>query len=156
MGGTARFTCLRYSPIGVCFLIASKLAGTANLGSLFISLGFYMLTVLLGLFIHGFIVIPLIYLIFVRKNPFKYILGIVQAVVTAFATASRYLYAKSKGLSGKLSLYYRLQCCQCLYRCCQCLYRLYQCLYRCCQCLYMLFQCLYRLYQCSYRYYRCK
>lgn len=79
----------RYSPIGVCFLVAAKLAGTPDLGNLMISLGFYMLTVLLGLFIHGLIVIPLIYLIFVRKNPFKYIWGVIQAIVTAFATASR-------------------------------------------------------------------
>ena len=53
------------------------------------ALGLYMATVLLGLFIHGFIVLPLIYLIIVRKNPFVFIRGIVQAMVTAFGTASR-------------------------------------------------------------------
>lgn len=80
---------VRYSPIGVCFLIAAKLVDIEDLGGVLSSLGYYMLTVLLGLFIHGFIVIPLIYLVFVRKNPFKFMYGIIQAIVTAFATASR-------------------------------------------------------------------
>ncbi|XP_067950828.1 excitatory amino acid transporter 3-like isoform X2 [Watersipora subatra] len=77
-----------YSPIGVCFLIAAKLVDIEDLGGVLSSLGFYMLSVLVGLAIHGLIVIPLIYLIFVRKNPFKFIYGIIQAIVTAFATAS--------------------------------------------------------------------
>ena len=53
------------------------------------ALGFYMLTVLCGLFIHGFIILPLLYLIVVRKNPIRYLGGIAQAMVTAFGTASR-------------------------------------------------------------------
>ena len=84
----------RYSPIGVCFLIANKLVGIPDLGEILISLGYYMLTVLVGLFIHGLIVIPLIYFVFTRKNPFRYMKGVIQAYVTAFATASRCAYIK--------------------------------------------------------------
>lgn len=51
-------------------------------------LGLYMATVTVGLFIHGLIFLPIIYLFIVRRNPFKYILGAAQALLTALATAS--------------------------------------------------------------------
>ena len=53
------------------------------------SLGLYMLTVLTGLGIHGFIILPLIFFFFTRKNPYTYLVGVLQAIVTAFGTASR-------------------------------------------------------------------
>jgi len=53
-------------------------------------LGMYFTTVLLGLFIHGFIVIPLYYSICTRKLPFRFILNMSQALFTAFGTGSRY------------------------------------------------------------------
>lgn len=50
----------------------------------------YMITVLLGLFIHGVIVLPLLLLLLARRNPIKYVYGMAQALVTALATSSRY------------------------------------------------------------------
>ena len=50
-----------------------------------------MLTVLLGLFIHGCITLPLIYIIMTRSNPLKVIKAALQALLTAFGTSSRYL-----------------------------------------------------------------
>lgn len=44
-------------------------------------LGLYMATVIAGLAIHGLIVLPLIYLVIVRKNPFKYLAGVTQVYV---------------------------------------------------------------------------
>ncbi|ESO07255.1 hypothetical protein HELRODRAFT_110739 [Helobdella robusta] len=77
-----------YSPIGIIFLIAHEIIRMDNpMASLF-SLGWYMLTVLVGLLTHGFIVLPLIYFIAVRKNPFRYMLQMSQAMLTAFGTAS--------------------------------------------------------------------
>ena len=51
--------------------------------------GKYMATVIAGLLIHAFVVIPVLYLITVRKNPFRYFIGLRDAVITAFGTASR-------------------------------------------------------------------
>ncbi|XP_078591695.1 excitatory amino acid transporter 1-like isoform X1 [Branchiostoma floridae x Branchiostoma japonicum] len=77
-----------YSPIGIMFLIAGKIMKMIDPLKLVGQLGMYMVTVIVGLAIHGFIILPGLYLIFTRKNPFKYIAGIGQALVTAFGTAS--------------------------------------------------------------------
>lgn len=49
----------------------------------------YMVTVIVGLIIHGAIFLPSIYFVIVRKNPFTFFLGIFQAWITALGTASR-------------------------------------------------------------------
>lgn len=51
-------------------------------------LGFYFATVLLGLVIHGFGSISLIYFIGCRRLPFKVIGQLSQVLATAFGTAS--------------------------------------------------------------------
>lgn len=80
----------RYSPIGIVFLIAAKLVAMENPGEMFTQLGYYMLTVLVGLAIHAFVVLPLVYFVIVRKNPFRFMYGMLQALLTAWGTASRY------------------------------------------------------------------
>jgi len=77
-----------YSPIGIFFLIVAKMLEMDSLYDFVGSLGLYMLTVLVGLFIHGFIILPLILFIVTRMNVFKYISGMSQALVTAFGTGS--------------------------------------------------------------------
>ncbi|CAF4544751.1 unnamed protein product [Rotaria socialis] len=77
-----------YSPIGVFFLIVAKMLEMDDLGDFVGSLGLYMATVLAGLFIHGFIVLPLLLFVITRINSFKYIRGMSQALVTAFGTGS--------------------------------------------------------------------
>ena len=52
-------------------------------------LGLYMVTVITGLLIHAFIILPLLYFIVVRKNPFRFLAGMRDAVVFAFGSASR-------------------------------------------------------------------
>jgi len=55
----------------------------------FIQLGWYMMTVLLGLAIHEFITLAIIYFVFTRRNPFRLMLQMSQALLTALGTASR-------------------------------------------------------------------
>lgn len=80
---------LRFAPIGVCFILASKIASMDKPKEEFAALAYYMLTVLLGLFIHGFVILPIIYFIFTRKNPYALMLDVGQALLTALGTASR-------------------------------------------------------------------
>ena len=82
-----------FAPVGICFILASKIAGMTNPKDDFAALGYYMLTVLLGLAIHGFIVLPIVYVIFTRKNPYSVLLSVGQALLTALGTASRYTVA---------------------------------------------------------------
>ncbi len=82
---------ISFAPLGIFSLIAAKVAsmgGKSAIGEIFLSLGKYVLTVISGLAIHGFIVLPLIYFLLVRKNPYSYISKVKEALLTAFATAS--------------------------------------------------------------------
>lgn len=79
----------RYAPLGILFLVASKILESGDVGVLFASLGKYILCCLLGHAIHGLIVLPLIYFLFTRRNPYRFLWGIVSALATAFGTSSR-------------------------------------------------------------------
>ena len=57
----------------------------------FQQIGLYSLTVMAGLGVHAAVVLPLIYFIFTRKNPLVFLKGVSPALMTAFATASRYV-----------------------------------------------------------------
>lgn len=81
----------RFSPIGICSLIAAKVAAMDDILKSLNMVGLYMATVIAGLLIHAIIIIPLLYLIAVRKNPLGYFLGLRDAIITAFGTSSRYM-----------------------------------------------------------------
>lgn len=53
-------------------------------------LGMYTLTVIVGLFLHAGGVLPLIYFLITHRNPFPFIGGMLQALITAMGTSSRY------------------------------------------------------------------
>jgi len=77
-----------FAPFGVFGLVAGRFGSAGDLGSLIGGLGRYMLTVLVGLSIHGLIVLPAILWIFGRYNPLRYLVGMGSALLTAFSTAS--------------------------------------------------------------------
>ncbi|XP_056423924.1 neutral amino acid transporter A [Hyla sarda] len=77
-----------YVPIGIMFLVGSKIVEMGNLVLLVTSLGKYIMASILGHIIHGGIVLPLIYFAFTRKNPFTFLLGLITPFTTAFATCS--------------------------------------------------------------------
>ncbi|KAG3256317.1 solute carrier family 1 member 5 [Ictidomys tridecemlineatus] len=77
-----------YAPVGILFLVASQIAKMQDVGKFFISLGKYILCCLLGHAIHGILVLPLIYFLFTRKNPYRFLWGIMAPLATAFGTSS--------------------------------------------------------------------
>uniref|UniRef100_A0A8D0HG75 Amino acid transporter n=1 Tax=Sphenodon punctatus TaxID=8508 RepID=A0A8D0HG75_SPHPU len=76
-----------YMPLGILFLIAGKIIEVED-WEIFRKLGLYMATVLSGLAIHSVVILPLIYLIIVRKNPFRFAIGMAQALLTALMISS--------------------------------------------------------------------
>ncbi|XP_043915175.1 excitatory amino acid transporter 2-like [Protopterus annectens] len=77
-----------YSPLGIASLICGKIAGIGDLEMVAKQLGMYMVTVMIGLAVHGLIVLPSIFFIVTRQNPFMFYAGIFQAWITALGTAS--------------------------------------------------------------------
>ena len=82
------FYVLWYSPIGILSLIAEKVAQTDDIIQLLEQLGWLMLTVLLGLSIHAFITLPLMYLLIALRNPIKLAYNLLPALLVAFGTSS--------------------------------------------------------------------
>ena len=79
---------IQFTPLGVFFLVSSSIADMKNMKDEFTGLGLYFATVMIGLVIHSFMVLPLIYFILMRKLPFQHIANVSEALLTAFGTAS--------------------------------------------------------------------
>lgn len=77
-----------YSPFGIACLICGKIIAIKDLEQVARQLGMYMVTVIVGLIIHGGIFLPLLYFAITRKSPFSFLAGIFQAWITALGTAS--------------------------------------------------------------------
>lgn len=77
---------IKLSPIGVFGLIV-KTVSTSNI-ELFYSIGKYMLTIAIGLSIHIFIVLPILFFLITGINPLKHFKAMSSAMATAFSTSS--------------------------------------------------------------------
>ena len=77
---------ISFAPIGVAGLM-TKTVYTSGLG-IFVNLAKYMLTIILGLSIHLFFILPLIIFLFVRVNPIVHFKAMASAMLTAFSTSS--------------------------------------------------------------------
>ncbi|XP_064476357.1 excitatory amino acid transporter 3-like isoform X2 [Ornithodoros turicata] len=77
-----------FSPIGVMFLVLAKMLEMEDFSVVAGQVGMYTLTVLIGLLVHGFVLLPLIYALIMRQHPFGFLLNMLQAITTAFGTAS--------------------------------------------------------------------
>ncbi len=79
------------APLGIIGLVADRV-GQAGGGSAvwteLARLARYFLTVLLGLGLHGLVVLPLLLYVLTRKNPLRHLGHFAEAIATAFSTAS--------------------------------------------------------------------
>jgi Na+/H+-dicarboxylate symporter len=75
------------APIGVLCIVAARV-GASGLGALAGPMGAYMATVLLGLGLHVFVMLPLILFLFERTNPYRFLWDMRKVIVTAFSTSS--------------------------------------------------------------------
>ncbi|EDW75701.1 uncharacterized protein Dwil_GK15079 [Drosophila willistoni] len=76
------------SPLGVGFLIAAKIIEMDSIASTIQSLGWYFITVMIGLFLHGFGTIAVIFFLGTRRLPYRFIAKLSQVLATAFGTGS--------------------------------------------------------------------
>ena len=79
------------TPFGIFGLIAYRIGaagGGSQLWNLISEISKYFFTVIIGLCIHGFIILPAILYFFAKRNPLKYFTHMSEALITAFSTAS--------------------------------------------------------------------
>lgn len=76
------------SPFGVMFLIIGEVVQMEDMGAVAAKVAMYTGTVILALLIHFLCVLPALYFLMTRKNPYKFMYGMSEAMVTAFATSS--------------------------------------------------------------------
>ncbi|KAF6721408.1 Excitatory amino acid transporter 1 [Oryzias melastigma] len=70
------------------FLIAGKIVEMKDLAEVGGQLGMYTVSVIVGLLIHGLLILPLLFFLVTRKNPYSFIGGLLQALITALGTSS--------------------------------------------------------------------
>ena len=82
---------MKLAPFGIFCLVTARFGeaqAVGNLGAVLQQTGAYFGTVLAGLGVHAFLTLPLILWIFTRRNPFRFMYQMSQALLTAFSTAS--------------------------------------------------------------------
>ncbi|WP_462137818.1 dicarboxylate/amino acid:cation symporter [Candidatus Mycalebacterium sp.] len=82
---------INLTPLGVACIIAARIGkagGGEAIYAMAVGIGKYMLAVVVGLGIHGLVVLPLVLFVFTRRNPLQYLKHMSKALLTAFSTAS--------------------------------------------------------------------
>jgi len=77
---------IKFLPIGVFGLISTAVATVGF--DLFKGVAVYMVTIAIGLTLHTFIVLPIIFYLFTKINPITHFRAIASAMATAFSTSS--------------------------------------------------------------------
>jgi len=75
------------TPLGVFFIVTYVFA-TEEIAGVFSNVGMFLLTIFFGLGFHVFVVYPLLLFFLTGRNPFKYFLNIIDAVVVALSISS--------------------------------------------------------------------
>lgn len=82
---------MNLAPVGIFCLVTARFGEAAEGGRFWAELsqiGWYFAAVLIGLGIHVFVALPLIYWVVRRENPYKYLMAMSRSLLTAFSTAS--------------------------------------------------------------------
>ncbi len=82
---------MKIAPLGIFCLVTARFGeaqAEGNLLDVVRQTGAYFSTVLAGLAVHAFVTMPLILWTFTRRNPFRFMYQMSQALLTAFSTAS--------------------------------------------------------------------
>lgn len=82
------FFIIKFTPIGIFGLVATKVAEQDNLSALMQSMGLYMIVVILGLAIHSTVTLPLLLRTIGKVNPLKHFSAMRTPLITAFSTSS--------------------------------------------------------------------
>lgn len=76
------------TPICVCSIITGKILDVADIEHVLTQLGWFVMTVAIGLAIYQFIVMQLLYLVVLKQNPFTFYGKLLHPMLTAAACAS--------------------------------------------------------------------
>lgn len=83
-------TCFMWlTPIGVSSLIAGKILSVEDLSFVLSQLMWFIVTVVTGIFLYQWFFIQLIYVAFLRKNPYKFYVQLIDPMLTGAAASSR-------------------------------------------------------------------
>ena len=102
---------IRFTPYGIFGIVAKQIAENNDLGELFSRLGLFMLVVILALFIHAFVLLPIALKTIGRVSPIKHFNAMRTPLITAFSTSSSNAtlpltmnaVKKNSGVSTKIS-----------------------------------------------------
>ncbi|XP_022236241.1 excitatory amino acid transporter 3-like [Limulus polyphemus] len=77
-----------FLPIAMFSWICQEGMRTESISKLFLSVGKYIGTLMGGLIFHHFILLPVLYILIVRKNPVKFHMNLFSALIMAFGSSS--------------------------------------------------------------------
>lgn len=66
------------TPVGICSIIIGKILTAENLTVMLAQLSWFILTVVIGVFLYQLIILQVIYVAFVRRNPFSFYFSLAQ------------------------------------------------------------------------------
>ena len=66
-------------------------------------LALYLMTILCGLLIHSLVLLPLVFFVITRNNPYRFMKGVGDALMTAFGIASRFVACMCEHMHVKIT-----------------------------------------------------
>ena len=79
---------IKFTPLGILGIVSKSISEAPSISEFAGRMGIYMLTVILSLFVHAFISLPLILRFVANVNPFWHMKNMTTPLITAFSTAS--------------------------------------------------------------------